>query len=457
MGLLPDAALMRRGAPGYEELRGDLVASAFLPERYPEIIIRARSVDDVVAAVRLSRSLGLHIVTRSGGHSWCAAALRDGGLLLDVSKLDDLRIDPEERRLTIGPGLATGALTSALAGHRLAFPAGHCREVGLGGYLLAGGLGWNAGTWGPACHSVEAVEVVTAAGDVVIADESHHADLLWAARGAGPGFFGVVTAFTARAYEAPRCTVTSSLAFPLAALADVAAWVEQLSRGLDRRLELSLAFAHAPAAIGALGIRGGDPVVVMTAAAFADSREECDGLLAPFDEGVGRRGFVEDKARRETPQHALFELTGARFPVGRRIAADCLWSESEPSLLLGALGSALSVAPNASAWILVNIGSEQPPLVAPTPAAFSMAGRFYVAVYAVWDESEAAARNQAWLGETMRALEPLASGRYIGEVDLTARPERARTSFSPAAWQRLNAVRDHYDGEHLVGWFPGLG
>src|SRR5674476_47523 len=70
---------------------------------------------------------------------------------------------------------------------------------------------------------------------------------------------------------------------------------------------------------------------------------------------------------------------------------------------------------------------------------------------------QSAARNQAWLGETMRALEPLASGRYIGEVDLTARPERARTSFSPAAWQRLNAVRDHYDGEHLVGWFPGLG
>jgi len=85
-----------------------------------------------------------------------------------------------------------------------------------------------------------------------------------------------------------------------------------------------------------------------------------------------------------------------------------------------------------------------------------MAGRFYVAVYAVGDESEVAARNQAWLGETMRALEPLASGRYVGEVDLTARPESARRSFSPAAWQRLNAERDHYDGEHLVGWFPGL-
>ncbi len=456
MGLLPDAALVRRGAPGYEELRGDLVASALLPERYPEIIVRARSVDDVVAAVRLSRRLGLHIVTRSGGHSWCAAALRDGGLLLDVSRLDDLRIDPEERRLTVGPGLATGALTSALAGHNLGFPAGHCRNVGLGGYLLAGGLGWNAGTWGPACHSVEAVEVVTAKGDVLVAGESRHADLLWAARGAGPGFSGVATAFTVRAYEAPRSTVSSSLAFPLAALADVAAWVEQLSRGLDRRLELSLALARAPAAIEALGIRGGDPVVVMTAVAFADSREECDDLLAPFEEGVGRRGFVEDEARRETPQHALYELTGARFPVGRRVAADCLWSDSEPSLLLGALGSALNVAPSASAWILVNVSSEQPPLVAPTPAAFSMTGRLYVAVYAVWEESEAAARNQAWLVETMRALEPLASGRYIGEVDLAAHPENARASFSPAAWRRLSAVRDHYDGDRLFGWFPGL-
>ena len=299
--------------------------------------MRAQTIDDAVAAVRLARELGLKLATRSGGHRWCAAALRDDSLLLDLSRLNDLRIDHDGRRMTVGPGLTNGGLTGALAGHGLGFPAGHCRDVGLGGYLLTGGLGWNAGTWGPACHSVAAVEVITAQGDVVVADDRHDPDLLWAARGAGSGFFAVATSFEARLYEAPRSTLTSSFAFPLSALADVAAWVAWLADGLDRRLELSLAFASAPAALAALGIEAGRPIVVVTAVAFADSREECDALLARLEDGIGRRGFLESEARRETPQQALYELTGARLPAGRQFAADCLWSDEEPLALFEAL------------------------------------------------------------------------------------------------------------------------
>ena len=125
--------IVRRGATGYEELRRRLVRNALLPARYPEVIVRAQTIDEAVAAVRLARELGLQLATRSGGHSWCAAALRDGSLLLDLSRLNDLRVDLDGRRMTVGPGLTNGGLTSALAGHGLGFPAGHCRDVGLGG------------------------------------------------------------------------------------------------------------------------------------------------------------------------------------------------------------------------------------------------------------------------------------------------------------------------------------
>lgn len=262
--------------------------------------------------------------------------------------------------MTVGPGLTNVDLTGALAGHDLGFPAGHCRDVGLGGYLLTGGLGWNAGTWGPACHSVAAVEVVTAQGDVLVADDRHHPGLLWAARGAGPGFFAAATNFEARLYEAPRFTVTSSFAFPLSALADVATWVARLADGLDRRLELSPVFASAPASLAALGIEAGRPIIVVTAVAFAGSREDCDALLAPLEDGVGRRGFLESEARRETPQQALYEVTGARLPAGRQFAADCLWSDEEPLVLFEAL---------------VNVTSAEPPIVAPAPSAFSGEGQ----------------------------------------------------------------------------------
>jgi FAD/FMN-containing dehydrogenase len=448
--------IVRRGAAGYEELRRRLVRNSLLPARYPEVIVRAQTIDEAVAAVRLARELGLQLATRSGGHSWCAAALRDDSLLLDLSRLNDLRIDPDGRRMTVGPGLTNGGLTSALAGHDLGFPAGHCRDVGLGGYLLTGGLGWNAGTWGPACHSVAAVEVITAQGDVVVADDRHNPDLLWAARGAGPGFFAVATSFEARLYEAPRFTLTSSFAFPLPALADVAAWVARLADGLDRRLELSLAFASAPASLAALGIEAGRPIVVVTAVAFADSREECDSLLAPLEEGIGRRGFLESETRRETPQQALYELTGARLPAGRQFAADCLWSDEEPLAVFEALGAALLAAPSASSWMLVNVASAQPPLVSPAPSAFSVSGKLYVSIYAVWDDGSAAARNLAWLRETMRGLESLAAGSYVGEADLVARPSSAAQSFSPAAWRRLNDLRDKHDPERLFCWYPGL-
>ena len=448
-------AMVRRGEAGYEERRRRLVWNARLPERSPEVIVQAATTDEVVAAVGLARELGLRLALRSGGHSWCAAALRDGSLLLDLSTLDHVRVDPTARRLRAGPGLTSGELAGALRAYGLGFPGGHCRDVGLGGYLLAGGLGWNAGTWGPACHSVTAVEVVTARGEVLVADDEHHADLLWAARGAGPGFFAVVTAFEARVYDAPLA-VTSSFAFPLGALPDVAAWVDRLAAGLDRRIELSLFLGAAPAAIDALGIAVGERVVVVTAVAFGDAREECQSLLAPLEDGVGRRGFLESESRRETPQQALYEVSGTRLPVGRQYAVDCLFSNAPPGKLLEGLAAALRASPSAASWMFVGIAPSQPPLVSPAPSAFAAAGRLYVAVYAVWDEGRDAQPNLGWLRDTMRGLEGFTAGRYVGEADLVADPGAAARSFSPAAWRRLAALRETYDPEHLFCSWPSL-
>jgi FAD/FMN-containing dehydrogenase len=446
--------MVRRGAAGYEELRRRLVWNARLPERYPEVIVQAGTTAEVVAAVGLARELGLRLALRSGGHSWCAAALRNDSLLLDLSTLDHVRIDPAARRLRAGPGLTNGELTSALRAHGLGFPGGHCRDVGLGGYLLAGGLGWNAGIWGPACHSVTAVEVVTARGEVLVADDEHHGELLWAARGAGPGFFAVSTAFEARVYDAPLA-VTSSFAFPLAALPDVAAWVARLAAGFDRRIELSLFLGAAPAAVGALGIAAGDRVVVVTAVAFGAAREECEALLAPLEDGGGRRGFLESESRRETPQQALYDVSGARLPTGRQYAVDCLFSNAPAEELLQALAATLQAAPSAASWVFVGIAPAQPPLVAPAPSAFAAAGRLYVAVYAVWQEGHDALPNLRWLRDVMRGLDGSTAGRYVGEADLVGDPGAAARSFSPAAWRRLGALRETYDPEHLFCGWPG--
>ncbi|MCA1843502.1 MAG: FAD-dependent oxidoreductase, partial [Actinobacteria bacterium] len=187
--------ILWRGEPGYEAARSAAVWNARKPSRFPDVIAMATSEQDVVEAVSYARGEGLSLAVRAGGHSVCASAVRDGGMLLDLSALTSHSVEPESRTATVQPAVQSRALARALGSHGLAFPVGHCGSVALGGYLLAGGLGWGMRLWGPACRSLERVEVVTADGTLITADDAHNSDLLWAARGAGPGFFGVATRF----------------------------------------------------------------------------------------------------------------------------------------------------------------------------------------------------------------------------------------------------------------------
>ena len=143
----------------------------------------------------------MKIGIRGGGHNWCAAALQEGGILLDLSRLNQVEIDPEARAATAEPVVTSRFLAKELAKHGLAFPVGHCPCVPLSGFILSGGLGWNAGEWGISCFSLLSVDVVTADGSLVTASETENTELLWAARGAGPGFFGVATKYRVRLYR----------------------------------------------------------------------------------------------------------------------------------------------------------------------------------------------------------------------------------------------------------------
>src|SRR5215475_7082674 len=124
-----------RGDAGYEPARRSMW-NWRVPPRYPDVIARPRRDEDVVAAVRLARQRGLKIAIRSGGHSWAATFLRDGGMLIDLAAMKSFSIDADARIATIQPGLRGTDLNRALRQHGLFFPTGHCRTVGLGGFLL---------------------------------------------------------------------------------------------------------------------------------------------------------------------------------------------------------------------------------------------------------------------------------------------------------------------------------
>ena len=209
------------------------------PSRRPAAVLRAANAEDVAAGVRLAAAEGLRIAVRSGGHSWAAWSLRDDTLLIDLAAFTGLSYDDETGIATAGPAVRGGLdLDPFLAREDRFFAAGHCPTVGIGGFLLQGGMGWNCRGWGWAAESIDAIRVVTASGEIVWCDESVNADLFWAARGAGPGFFGVATAFRLRTRPRYRELTQTTYVYPAEAAAEVLDWLHAARHDVPSSVEL---------------------------------------------------------------------------------------------------------------------------------------------------------------------------------------------------------------------------
>ena len=183
------------------------------PAARARLIVRAACTEDVAEAVRFAGDHGLTVSPRGGGHQFAGIAA-GADMVIDLGALDGLRLDVEARTARVEPAVTNARLAAALERHGLAFPLGHCGSVPMSGYLLGGGVGWNSAEWGFACFSVTAVEVVLADGRMIVADATQNADIFWAARGAGPAFFGVVTAYHLSLQEAAKAISTAIRVYP---------------------------------------------------------------------------------------------------------------------------------------------------------------------------------------------------------------------------------------------------
>jgi FAD/FMN-containing dehydrogenase len=163
-------------------------------DRRPKVIARCKSAEDVAIAIRLGRAEGLEISVRGGGHSFAGFAVADGALMIDLSPMRDVSVDPGTRRARCGGGATWADLDGATQAHALAVPGGFISHTGVAGLTLGGGMGWLTRKAGLSCDNLVSAEVVTADSRVLTASKSENADLFWALRGGG-GNFGVVTSF----------------------------------------------------------------------------------------------------------------------------------------------------------------------------------------------------------------------------------------------------------------------
>ncbi len=434
-----EGSVLRRGDPGYEDLRRR-GHNALKPERYPDVIVRPETEDEVVAAVRLARAEGLQVKARSGGHSWTASAVREG-MLVDVEALDEITVDPASRTATVQPGVKGEDLGAALRAHGLFFPGGHCPTVCVGGYLLQGGFGWNGRLHGPACASVRAVDVVTAAGELIHADETTNSEMLWAVRGSGSGFFGVVTRYTIEVYERPQAIFRSAYVYPLDELDAVLRFAMDVEEHLPANVEFALLGTTPRLPEG--GFAEGGTALVVAAAALCATEAEARAGLAPLEEcPVLDRAVVREVAV-PTTMEELYAGADALEPEGWRYAPDNMWTNAGPDELIPAVRDLFTTVPNDESHVFwwPWRSQELPDM------AFSVQARLYIAAFAAWTDGSDDASVHSWGVDHMRRLEPFSEGIQLADENLLARPHARYLSDENDV--RLEALRAEWDPDGL--------
>ncbi len=259
--------LLAPGEAGYEEARQ--VWNGMIDKR-PALIARCRGVADVMQAVQIARTHDLPVAVRGGGHSAAGHATCEGGLVIDLSPMKGIRVDPAGRTVRAQGGVLWRELDGETQAFGLATTGGTVNDTGIGGLTLGGGLGWLMGQYGLACDNLVSADVVTANGRFLTAGASEHPDLFWGLRGGG-GNFGVVTAFEYRLHPVGPL-LAGMVLYPRAHAKDVLRLYREFSSEAPDALIAAAALMTSPT---------GDPVVAI-AVCYSGPLEEGERVVAPL-------------------------------------------------------------------------------------------------------------------------------------------------------------------------------
>ncbi|MGH3392328.1 MAG: FAD-binding oxidoreductase [Actinomadura sp.] len=424
-----DGQLLTPGHAAYDKAR--TVWNAMV-DRRPRMIACCASVADVITAVRTARDLDLEIGVRCGGHSSAGFAVPDGGLMIDLTPMGRVRVDPVRRRARIQGGALLGALDRAAQRFGLATTAGNVSHTGVGGLTLGGGMGWLARQYGLACDNVISYEMVTADGDVVRASRTENPELYWGLRGGG-GNFGIVTEFEFRLHPVGTRTLSAEFDFPLQeALPALTGW-----RDLNAEAPRQATFT---ASVGGTGLATVGLVWVGDPEQGRRLLPAMRSLGRPVAERVVEQSYLELQTRDDVAGGHAYRRYGKghylkQFPDAAietfllRGTADGHGAHL-PSVGLQAYGGAIADVPDEDAAF----SHRQTLLEFGTGTRWSDPAED--------DERMALARRSA------AALEPYASGVYVNALGDEG-AAGVRRAYPPAKLARLTALKNAYDPNNL--------
>ncbi len=440
--------IIRRQDEDYEFWRQHMIWHHSKPNRYPDMIVQAKNEQDVINAVRYAAKNKLKVTTRSGGHNAPGAALRDGGIIIDVSLLSNIEIDTENRVASIGGGVKSAALVAAARDQGLFFPVPHCPTVGVSGFSMGGGFGWNyAHLGGMSCFSIEAADVVTADGKLIRASDEENPDLIWAIRGVGPGFFGVIIRLYLNLYPVSKSILVNNYIHPIDGLETVTSTLDGLIKIRDERAEVITLLLQNPDAPADASPEQ-SKVCFVSVFAFADSDSEAKTILSPFAKSdLASKSLVKIENTPYTFEGLFGKFFSSNVPAGMqaRYAVDNVITD-QPGETLLALADHFKRATSPHNHVLAAYAANMKPR---KNSCFSSIGDTFVGCYSIWENAEEDEQHFKWLDETLPLMDPFAVGHYVNEVEARRHPERIEKSFSKENWQRLQSVRDKYDPQSV--------
>ncbi len=432
-------ALLQPGDDAYNSTR---VVWNGMIDRRPSLIARCHGVADVMASVNFARAHGLFVAVRGGGHNVAGYAVCDGGLMIDLSPMHAVRVDPQARRAWAQGGATWGDVDCETTAFGLATPGGLISQTGVAGLTLSGGIGWLRGTHGLCVDNLAAVDIVTAHGQLLHASDTENRDLLWAVRGGG-GNFGIVTSFEFKLHPIEPTLMFCAPAYPETRTGEIMPmWRDFMATAPDRLsglVEFSTVPDDQAYPAEARGVR-----VMALAAVYDGPADEGEAVVRPLREfGAPLVDFSG-----KMPYRTIQTLYDGLFPKGRD---RCYWKSlyltglDDPVIknIVSQLGKRPSEMTFASVWKFG--GAVQ--RVAPDATSFG--GRsmpYMLSIDSIWSKPDDDATNISWTRNFWNDMQRYSNGRlYLNFPGHGEGEELVRNAFGREIYGRLAAIKRKYD------------
>ena len=428
------------GDAGYERARAVWNATA---DARPAVVARCAGVDDVVAAVRFARARELVVAVRGGGHSYPGFSTCDGGIVIDLSPMAGVRVDPDRRTATAAGGALLGELDRQAQAHGLACPTGHVSHTGVGGLTLGGGVGRLTRRYGLTLDNLASVELVTAEGERVRADPEGEPELFWGLRGAGANF-GIATSFELRLHPVGPQVVAGIAVYPVERAREVAAAFGASMAAAPDQVTAGLGWFVAPPGPPFPPPVAGRPVVVVNAT-HAGPLEAAERDLAPLRalgpalDTFAPRRYLDLQA--ESDDH---------YRWGRRYYWKGLLLEALAAEAVDRISELVATAPGPDCGVgLLSLGGAFARVPEDATAYSGCAVTLWLITETVWDDPTEDSARIAWGRDAMAALRPFATSvNYVndlGQLDQDA----IRGAYGPAKYDRLAALKRTWDPDNV--------